>query len=136
MSAYDLDDYVQVHVTVQARLELVDLRGGNAVALGVPTNAVRASSHRTGRRLAAEGLVEASLTDRARPQQSDDRLVRLVACIKAAALDRALQQIAAQIEAMRERTPRCRTRSHRSSVKHLLTQAESLRLAGAASIKV
>jgi hypothetical protein len=50
LSAKDLDDYVHVHVTVQARLDLVDLRGGNAVALGVPTNAVRASSHRLGQR--------------------------------------------------------------------------------------
>ena len=50
LSARDLDDYVHVHVTVRARLDLVDLRGGNAVALGVPTNAVRASSHRLGQR--------------------------------------------------------------------------------------
>jgi len=50
LSANDLDDYVHVNVTVQARLDLVDLRGGNAVALGVPTNAVRASSHRLGQR--------------------------------------------------------------------------------------
>jgi hypothetical protein len=50
LSAKDLDDFVHVHVTVQARLDLVDLRGGNVVALGVPTNAVRASSHRLGQR--------------------------------------------------------------------------------------
>jgi hypothetical protein len=50
LSAHDLDDYVHVHITVQTRLDLVDLRGGNAVALGVPTNAIRASSHRLGQR--------------------------------------------------------------------------------------
>jgi hypothetical protein len=50
LSANDLDDYVHVHVTVQVRLDLVDLRGGNAVALGVPTDAVRASRHRLGQR--------------------------------------------------------------------------------------
>jgi RES domain len=50
LSANDLDDYVHVHITVRARLDLVDLRGGNAVALGVPTNAIRASSHRLGQR--------------------------------------------------------------------------------------
>jgi hypothetical protein len=50
LSARDLDDYVHVHVTVRTRLDLVDLRGGNAVAHGVPTNAVRASSHRLGQR--------------------------------------------------------------------------------------
>jgi DNA invertase Pin-like site-specific DNA recombinase len=88
---------------------------------------------RTVRRLADEGLVEANLLDRARPQKSDDRLIRLVAGIKAAAPDRTLQQIAAQLEAMRERTPRGGTRWHPSSVRHLLTRAEHLGLAGAAA---
>jgi hypothetical protein len=50
LSPDDLDDYVHVHVTLQARLNLVDLRGGNAIALGVPTDAVRASSHRLSQR--------------------------------------------------------------------------------------
>jgi hypothetical protein len=50
LSAGDLDDYVHVPVVVRTRLELVDLRGGNAVALGVSTDAVRASSHRLGQR--------------------------------------------------------------------------------------
>jgi hypothetical protein len=85
---------------------------------------------RTVRRLAAEGIVEAKLLDRARGQGADDRLVRLVANIAAAAPDRTLQQIAAQLEAMRERTPRGGTRWHPSSVKHLLTRAEQLGLAG------
>jgi DNA invertase Pin-like site-specific DNA recombinase len=87
---------------------------------------------RTVRRLASEGIVEAALLDRARPQLGDDRLIRLVAGIKAAAPDRTLQQIAAQLEAMRERTPRGGTRWHPSSVKHLLTRAERVGLAGAA----
>ena len=81
-------------------------------------------------RLAAEGIVEAKLLDRARGQGADDRLVRLVANIAAAAPDRTLQQIAAQLETMRERTPRGGTRWHPSSVKHLLTRAERLGLAG------
>jgi DNA invertase Pin-like site-specific DNA recombinase len=84
---------------------------------------------RTVQRLVAEGMIEATLLDRARPQRSDDRLVRLVAGIKAAAPDRTLQQIAVQLEAMRERTPRGGTRWHPSSVKHLLGQAERLGLA-------
>jgi hypothetical protein len=84
---------------------------------------------RTVRRLAAEGIIEASLLDRARPQTGDDRLIRLLAGIKAAAPDRTLQQIAAQLEAMRERTPRGGTRWHPSSVKHLLARAERLGLA-------
>ena len=84
---------------------------------------------RTVRRLASEGIIEASLLDRAGPQQSDDRLVRLIAGIKAAAPDRTLQQIAAQLEAMRERTPRGGTRWHPSSVRHLLAHAARLGLA-------
>src|SRR3954447_15222935 len=79
---------------------------------------------RTVHRLVSEGILEASLLERARPQRADDRLVRLVAGIKAAAPNRTLQQIAAQLEAMRERTPRGGTRWHPSSVKHLLDQAE------------
>ena len=91
---------------------------------------------RTVRRLADEGIIEAGLLDRARPQQGDDRLIRLVAGIKAAAPDRRLQRIAAQLEAMRERTPRGGTRWHASSVKHLLTRAEHFGLAGSASAKL
>jgi hypothetical protein len=60
-------------------------------------------------------------------------LIRLVAGIKAAAPGRTLQQIAVQLEAMRERTPRGGTRWHPSSVKHLLSQAERLGLAGTVS---
>lgn len=85
---------------------------------------------RTVRRLANEGLVETSLLGRARSQSSDDRLVRLVAGIRAAAPDRTLQQIAAQLEAMYERTPRGGTRWHPSSVRHLLTRAGPLGLSG------
>jgi DNA invertase Pin-like site-specific DNA recombinase len=87
---------------------------------------------RTVKRLSDEGIIEASLMGRARPQQSDNRLVRLIAGIKAAAPERTLQQIASQLEAMRERTPRGGTRWHPSSVKHLLGQAERLGLAATA----
>jgi hypothetical protein len=83
---------------------------------------------RTIRRLAAEGLVEAHLLDRARPQGGADRLVRLVAGIRTASPDWTLQQIASQLEAMRERKPRGSTRWHRSSVQQLLAKAERLRL--------
>jgi len=86
---------------------------------------------RTVRRLASEGIVEAKLLDRALRQPGDDRLVRLVAGIAAAAPGRTLQQIATQLEAMRERTPRGGTRWHPSSVKHLLGRAEKFGLAGA-----
>jgi hypothetical protein len=85
---------------------------------------------RTVRRLVSEGLVEAKLLDWAPRQPGDDRLTRLVAGIAAAAPDRTLQQIAAQLEAMRERTPRGGTRWHPSSVRHLFTRAEQLGLTG------
>jgi hypothetical protein len=91
---------------------------------------------RTVRRLVSEGIVEAKLLDRAPRQPGDDRLIRLVAGIAAAAPDHTLQQIAAQLEAMRERTPRGGTRWHPSSVKHLLTRAEQLGLAGAPPAQV
>ena len=68
------------------------------------------------------------MLDRARPQRGGDRLIRLVAGIKAAAPDRTLQQIGAQLEAMHERTPRGGTRWHPSSIKHLLDQAGRLGL--------
>jgi hypothetical protein len=45
-----LDDYVHVAVTTLKPLDLVDLRAGAAVALGLPTNALRAASHRLGQR--------------------------------------------------------------------------------------
>jgi DNA invertase Pin-like site-specific DNA recombinase len=83
---------------------------------------------RTVAKLASEGLLESDLLQRARPQQGDDRLVRLIAGISAAAPDRTLQQIAAQLEAMNERTPRGGTRWHPSSVRHMLGKAESLGL--------
>jgi DNA invertase Pin-like site-specific DNA recombinase len=85
---------------------------------------------RTVRRLVSEGIVEAHLLDRARPQRGSDRLVRLIAGIAAAAPERTLQQIATQLEAMRERTPRGGTRWHPSSIRHLLARAEELGLAG------
>jgi hypothetical protein len=93
---------------------------------GIPWTVERL--RRTVRRLAAEGIVEANLLDRARPQIGEDRLIRLVAGIKTAAPDRTLQQIATQLEAMRERTPRGGTRWHRSSVQQLLIKAERLGL--------
>jgi hypothetical protein len=83
---------------------------------------------RTVRRLSAERVVAASLLDRARPQGGTDRLVRLVAGIRTASPDWTLQQIAAQLEAMPERTPRGGTRWHRSSVQQLLVKAQRLRL--------
>jgi hypothetical protein len=83
---------------------------------------------RTVRRLAAEGIVEAALLERARPQLGDDRLTRLVAGTRAAAPDRTLQQIAAQLEAMRERRPRGGTRWHLHRSSAALPTEDFLRL--------
>jgi hypothetical protein len=63
LSADDLDVFVHVPVTVTKTLNLVDLRGGNAVALGVPTNAVRASSHRLGQRASLATYLRADRPD-------------------------------------------------------------------------
>ncbi len=75
---------------------------------------------RTLQRLAREGIIKAGLLGRARRQGGGDRLVRLVAGIKTASADRTLNQIATQLEAMREHTPSGDTRWHPSSVRHLL----------------
>jgi hypothetical protein len=83
---------------------------------------------RTVRRLVAEGIAEPLLLQRAPPQGGDERLIRLVAGIAAAAPDRSLQQIATQLEKMHERTPRGGIRWHPSSVKHLLNRAEAIGL--------
>lgn len=91
---------------------------------------------RTVRRLVSEGLLDASLMERAPRPQGDDRLIRLVAGIAAAAPERTPRQIATQLEAMRERTPRGGTRWHPSSVRHLLLGAERLGLIGPASARV
>jgi hypothetical protein len=83
---------------------------------------------RTVRRLVAEGIVERDLLERAAPRPADDRLVVLVAGIASAAPTRTLQQIASQLEALRERTPRGGTSWHLSSVRNLLQRAERLGL--------
>jgi len=50
LTSSDLDDYVHVAITVQQPLNLVDLRGGRAIAMGLSTNALRAQSHQQGQR--------------------------------------------------------------------------------------
>jgi DNA invertase Pin-like site-specific DNA recombinase len=81
-------------------------------------------------RLAAEGIVEASLLECAQRKPADDRLVALVAGIAMAAPAMTLQQVATQLEAMHERTPRGGTRWHPSSVRNLLRQAQRRGLLG------
>jgi DNA invertase Pin-like site-specific DNA recombinase len=78
---------------------------------------------RTVHRLAAEGIVDAGLLAAAQRQPADDRLVAVVAGIVLAAPAMTMRQVATQLEAMHERTPRGGTRWHPSSIKNLLHQA-------------
>ena len=75
-------------------------------------------------RLADEGIVEASLLDRARRQHSNDRLVRLVAAIKAAAPNSTLQLIAFKWRLGANVCCGGGSRWHPPCVEHLLVQAE------------
>ncbi len=80
------------------------------------------------RRLVKEHLAEPHLIERARRKSADDRLMTLVAGIAMANPDMALRDIAAQLQAMRERTPRGGGRWSPSSVKNLLDKAKKLGL--------
>jgi hypothetical protein len=51
VSLDELHRYVHVPIIVESPLNLVDLQGGNAIAMGIPTDALRASSHRAGQRV-------------------------------------------------------------------------------------
>jgi hypothetical protein len=64
----------------------------------------------TVRRLSEEGIIEQGFHDRAPRQPASERQMGLVHAIATAAPEKTLGQIAAQLEAMRERTPRGGTR--------------------------
>lgn len=83
---------------------------------------------RSVKRLVREGLAEAELVERAPRRPPEDRLVSLVAGIAIADPHLSLRAIAAQLEAMRERTPRGGWKWAASSVKHLLDRARDLGL--------
>ncbi len=50
IASNDLENYVHTEITLRETLDLVDLRAGNAITMGIPTDAVHARSHRQGRR--------------------------------------------------------------------------------------
>ena len=77
------------------------------------------------RRYIRDGLLEQRLLDRAKRSDADDRLLAIVAGIAGAAPDMTLQAICDRLEAMRERTPRGRTRWQPSSVRMLLERAKT-----------
>lgn len=71
-----------------------------------------------------DGFLPETVLGRAGRRRGDDRLSVIVAAIKGADPDITLQAICDRLEAMRERTPRGRTRWNPSSVKMLLNRAE------------
>lgn len=77
------------------------------------------------RRYVREGLMEPAVLERAPRKDTDDRLLAIIAGIAGAAPDMTLAQIADRLEAMRERTPRGRSKWSASSVKMLLDRAKT-----------
>jgi hypothetical protein len=49
-----LADFAHVAITVREDLDVVDLRGGNPIKMGIPTDAVRAQKHAFGQKLGLE----------------------------------------------------------------------------------
>ena len=84
------------------------------------------------RRTVRERLADPKLLERSPRRPPEDRLMMLVAGIAMANPDMPLRAIGAQLEAMRERTPRGGRQWAASSVKNLLDQAAKLGLAPAA----
>jgi hypothetical protein len=94
-------------------VRVLDLRGpGQAWTVERLRRAVR--------RLVREPMAEPRLIERAPRQPAQDRLSTLVHGIALANPDMTLREIAAQLEAMHERTPRGGRRWSASSVKNLL----------------
>ncbi|SDW08727.1 recombinase family protein [Roseicitreum antarcticum] len=75
-------------------------------------------------RYVKDGFLDRRVLDRAKRSDVDDRLLAIVAGIKGADPEITLQSICDRLEAMRERTPRGRTRWQPSSVRMLLERAE------------
>ena len=80
-------------------------------------------------RAVRERLADTTLLERAPRRPPEDRLMMMVAGIAMANPEMSLRAIGAQLEAMRERTPRGGRQWAASSVKNLLDQAEKLGLA-------
>ena len=81
------------------------------------------------RRAVRERLADAKLLERTPRRPPEDRLMMMAAGIAMANPEMSLRAIGAQLEAMRERTPRGGRQWAASSVKNLLDQAEKLGLA-------
>jgi len=77
-----------------------------------------------------DGFLPETVLGRARRKETDDRLPAIVAAIRGADPDITLQAICDRLEAMRERTPRGRSKWQPSSVRMLLERAGRLGLLG------
>lgn len=75
-----------------------------------------------------DGFLPETVLGRAARRDTDDRLPAIVAAIKGADPDVTLKSICDRLEAMRERTPRGRSRWQPSSVRMLLERAAKLGL--------
>lgn len=75
-----------------------------------------------------DGFLPDTVLGRARRTEAEDRLPAIIAAMKGADPDITLQAICDRLEAMRERTPRGRTRWQPSSIKMLLDRARRLGL--------
>lgn len=80
------------------------------------------------KRFVQEGLAEPALLGRAPRRAATDRLVAIVAGMRRADPSLTLRAIAAQLEALRERTPREGSHWSPSSVAHLLARGRRLGL--------
>ena len=72
-----------------------------------------------------DGFLPETVLGRAGRRETDDRLPAIVAAIKGANPGMTLQALCDRLEAMRERTPRGRTRWQPSSVRMLLVRRSS-----------
>lgn len=79
---------------------------------------------RATKRYVREGLLPATVLDRAPPSHKDDRLMVIIAGIAGAKADITLQEIADRLTQMREPTPRGRGKWQVSSVKMLVDRAK------------
>lgn len=86
---------------------------------------------RAARRYVRDGLLAATVMDRAPRSTPDDRLLAIVAGMRHADPDLTLAGIATGLEAMRERTLRGGTKWYPSSVRMLLQRAERMGLSQA-----
>lgn len=75
-----------------------------------------------------DGFLPETVLGRAPRRPADDRLLVIVAAIRGADPDITLQGICARLEAMRERTPRGRSKWQPSSVRMLLERAQRVGL--------